>query len=210
MIKLFIDTSYDVFVGLLNSSGKWEGKLVLKGFKASQILQKEIYALLQNKNLTVKDIDGIITSSGPGFYTGMRLSEGVADVFKLKGLKLWSYYNFMIPAWYGNTKGLWMTKAYRGEYFFYLWDGEKQEKFLLQSNELNEYFEKWNKLSVPFFIHQESAIDEKIKALISTYTETVNLIENNPEILYQAVINNNLHEQSYYFRAPEDEFRPSL
>jgi tRNA threonylcarbamoyladenosine biosynthesis protein TsaB len=210
VIKLFIDTSYDVFIGLLNSQGKWEGKTVLKGFKASQILQKEIYSLLQNKKFDVSDIDGVITSAGPGFYTGMRVSEGVADVFKLKGLSHYSYYNFMIPKWYGNTKGLWMTKAYRGEYFFYLWDGEKSEKFLLQESELASHFEAWNKLAVPYFIHQDSAIDEKLKNLIGDYQQTVLLIENNPEVLHQAVISNNLTEASYYFRAPEDEFRPSL
>lgn len=210
MIKLFIDTSYDVFIGLLNSQGSWEGKTVLKGFKASQILQKEIYSLLQNKNLDVSAIGGVITSAGPGFYTGMRVSEGVADVFKLKGLPHLSYYNFMIPKWYGNTKGLWMTKAYRGEYFFYLWDGEKEEKFLLQENELASHFEAWDKLVVPYFIHQDSAIDEKLKKFVTNYQQTVELIERNPESLYQAVVSANLTEASYYFRAPEDEFRPSL
>lgn len=210
MIKLFIDTSYDVFVGLLNSSGKWEGKTVLKGFKASQILQKEIYSLLQLRNLDVNDIDGVITSSGPGFYTGMRLSEGVADVFKLKGLQHWSYYNFMIPSWYGHKKGLWMTKAYRGEYFFYLWNEKNSEKFLLQANELEAYFDQWKKLGVDFFIHQESAIDEKLKAFVASSIETVTLVENNPDILYQAILSAGLNEPSYYFRAPEDEFRPSL
>ena len=210
MIKLFIDTSYDVFIGLLNSQGKWEGHTILKGFKASQILQKEIYQLLQEKNLTVSAIDSVITSSGPGFYTGMRLSEGVADVFKLKGLPHFSYYNFMIPKWYGHKSGLWMTKAYRGEYFFYLWSETKEEKFLLQSKELESYFSQWRKLNIPFFIHQESAIDEKLKVFVPHYTETVHLVESTPGILYQAVVNNNIQEPSYYFRAPEDEFRPSL
>ncbi len=210
MIKLFIDTSYDVFIGLLGTNGTWEGKTILKGFKASQILQKEIYNLLIQKNLSVSSIDGIITSSGPGFYTGMRLSEGVADVFKLKGLEHYSYYNFMLPKWYGHEAGLWMTKAYRGEYFFYLWNQDKEEKFLLQESELAAHFEKWNKLGVPFFVHQESAIDEKLKKHLTSYQETVTFIETAPQKLFHHVIGSQSYEPSYYFRAPEDEFRPSL
>ena len=210
MIKLFIDTSYDVFVGLLDSKGSWANKTILKGQKASQIIQKEIYQLLQNKNLSVKDIDTVITSSGPGFYTGMRVSEGLADVFKLKKINHLSYYNFSIPAWYGHAKGLWMTKAYRGEYFFYLWDNEKSEKFLLKDTELAVHLDEWKKLNVPFFIHQESAIDDKLKALVSNYQQTIDFIENDPSILFKKLISLNIEEPSYYFRAPEDEFRPSL
>lgn len=210
MIKLFIDTSYDVFVGLLDSNGSWVNKTVLKGMKASQIIQKEIYGLLKDKNVSVKKIDGVITSAGPGFYTGMRVSEGVADVFKLYGHPHHAYYNFYLPKWYGHQNGIWMTKAYRGEYFFFLWQRETEEKYLLKESELADHIEKWKALAIPFFIHQESAIDEKLKNLIPSYQETFSFIQDRPQIFYAHIMNLQSQEPSYYFRPPEDEFRPSL
>jgi hypothetical protein len=78
-------------------------------------------------------------------------------------------------------------------------------------NYLLNYLEKRSFLPDFFeLLKSQSKLNEKLKKFASNYQQTVELIERNPESLYQAVVSANLTEASYYFRAPEDEFRPSL
>lgn len=95
-----------------------------------------------------------------------------------------------------------MTKAYRGEYFFHQWDGDTSSNTLVATKDLPEYLKKFEHV----FIHSLPAIDQELK----NYTSTIDLLKAMPSIIIGEVLGNKLQRESFYFRAPEDEFRVSI
>lgn len=202
MALLFIDSTYDLSLGLLNDKFEWLGFRHFKGQKASAVLQKEAHELLQENGIKVKDLSGIISAAGPGFYTGLRLSEGFADVFKAFGIPAYSLYSYEIPKLLGTSSGVWMTKAYRGEYFFHHWDNSEGKDILVSAKELSHHCSNLNSVFVP----SDSALDELALGLLPIRTSTQEIIKGNPALL-RKVVENQWRRESFYFRAPEDEFR---
>jgi len=197
---LFIDTSYDITLGLLDENLGWHDLRAFRGQRASSTLQTETHRLLKDFNIQMKSLKGIVSVAGPGFYTGLRLSEGFADVTSFFGIPHCSFYSHEIPRWLGHDKGTWVTKAYRGEYFFYEWAGDTGNVRLLESKEL--YLPEGK-----VFIHSDTSLDERLKPLAAQALSTSELLKNEPKKIFSHVISENLKRESYYFRAPEDEFR---
>ena len=83
MASLFIDSTYDITLGILDDDLGWIKFERFFGQKASAIIQKETHNLLQSAGLKLTELSSVITIAGPGFYTGLRLSEGFADVLIL-------------------------------------------------------------------------------------------------------------------------------
>lgn len=201
MSFLFIDSSYDITLGLLNENLGWHELRNFRGQKASATLQTETHRLLKDYRTDIINLSGIISVAGPGFYTGLRLSEGFADVTKFFSIPHYSFYTYEIPQWLGYAEGTWVTKAYRGEYFIYEWSGDKSGIKLVSAKDLSDL-----KVSGQVFIHSETSLDEKISPLTVTAISTSDLLKNHPENIFSVVIKG-LWRESYYFRAPEDEFR---
>ncbi len=194
---LYIDSTYDISLGLLDENYKWISFKSFPGQKASQVLQAETWKLLEVAKIHPQKLTGIVTTSGPGFYTGLRLSEGFADVLKFFGVPHYSFYSYEVPAWCGVDDGEWFTKAYRGEYFIYTWDKNKNSSKLITVKEL-----------LPMgkvYIHSQSSLDEK--AQIGSSISTLELIKEFPEKVFARVINEKLSREAFYFRAPEDEYK---
>jgi tRNA threonylcarbamoyladenosine biosynthesis protein TsaB len=202
---LFIDSTYDLTLGLLADDLNWLDLRHHKGQKSSAILQKEVYEMCRASGVKVNEVKGLITIAGPGFYTGLRLSEGFADIFKFLNIPCYSLYSYEIPYCLGRNEGVWMTKAYRGEYFFHHWTGSESKNVLIPSTELPEYLSKLKEV----FIHSASSLDELAMKHISKHETTYNLMQNQAQALFQKVKDQNLSRESFYFRAPEDEFRVS-
>ncbi len=208
MAILFIDSTYDITLGLLNEDLEWIDLKTFKEQKASSIIQKETYHLLEKFGLNLKSIQKIITVAGPGFYTGLRLSEGFADVLTFSGIHHHSFFTYSLPKMTGVKQGVWMTKAYRGEYFFHTWNETSSKNELIASKELSHYLADLDHNSV--FIHSLSALDDLSRNLLKTSHSTLELLRNHPQIVFRHVLLHNFKEESYYFRAPEDEFKVSL
>jgi tRNA threonylcarbamoyladenosine biosynthesis protein TsaB len=208
LASLFIDSTYDITLGILDDDLGWIKFQRYFGKKASVIIQKETHQLLQSSKISMQDIQQVITIAGPGFYTGLRLSEGFADVMTFMGSRHLNFLSYEIPYMTGVPQGTWMTKAYRGEYFFHQWNGNQSENKLITTKELEGYLASVDKSS--FYIHSDSAIDELSKSLISKWHTTSELLENEPKKIFTQVLNNAKKMDSYYFRAPEDEFKVSL
>lgn len=203
MSYLFIDSTYELSLGVLDDGLNWLSFESYGGVqKASAIIQQKAYELLTLHHLHPKKLKGIITVNGPGFYTGIRLAEGFADVFAFFGVKQFSLYSYEIPYWSGFESGTWFTKAYRGEYFFYHWDKEIFNQELLPLNEIQKGIKKSQ-----FFIHSSSSLDSLSSPLIKDPIETLELLRKYPHKIFQKVLGNNLKRESFYFRAPEDEFK---
>lgn len=201
MSVLFIDSSYDITLGLLNGNLGWHDLRLFRGQKASATLQTETHRLLKDFNQDMKKLTGIVSVAGPGFYTGLRLSEGFADVTKFFSIPHFSFYTYEIPMWLGHSEGTWLTKAYRGEYFIYQWNGDKSEIKLVAAKDLADL-----KIQGQTFIHSETSLDEKLLPFTTNAISTSGLIKNNPEKIFSIILKG-MQRESYYFRAPEDEFR---
>lgn len=205
MSYLYLDTTYDVTIGILDESLEWVDFIKVEGQKASRTLQLETHRLLEKHGLELSGFQGLFTVAGPGFYTGLRLSEGFADVLKFFSIPHYSFYSFEIPLLLGVTKGTWVTKAYRGEYFFYEWDKGSEAQNLLSTKDLETV-----KCKGDLFIHSQTSIDEKLSSLAKGAQETSDLVKKSPRPIFQTILKNQWVKKSFYFRAPEDEFKVSV
>ncbi len=201
MSYLFIDSTYDLTIGVLDDGCSWNSFERHTGQKASAIIQAKAYELLSSAGINPKTLSGVITVNGPGFYTGLRLAEGFSDVFKFFGVKQYSFYSYEIPLWCGFSEGVWFTKAYRGEYFFYRWQGENHSQILVPSKELEDSIK-----GETYFIHSGASLDNLSTSLIHNPVETHDLLKNQPQKIFNEVLKGEYREP-FYFRAPEDEFK---
>lgn len=202
MSVLFIDSSYDISLGLLNEAGQWHDFRSFRGHRASHTLQAEAHKLLQGAQVNLKELKGVVSLAGPGFYTGLRLSEGFADVTSFFQIPHYSFYSYEIPSWLGEERGTWITKAYRGEYFLYDWDATGGRTKLLSTRELEVFT-----TAKPMYFHSETSLDERLLPLVASAKSTLDLLRTDPMKIFNHVLGAKLHRESYYFRAPEDEFR---
>ena len=73
--SLLLDTvSSECIVALYDSSSVVDSFCEIVK-KPSTILHSEINSILERNNLRIEDIDLVIYASGPGSYTGMRLTK---------------------------------------------------------------------------------------------------------------------------------------
>lgn len=201
MSYLFIDSTYDLRLGVLNDELEWLSLEELTGFKASAILQRKSYELLKKFNIAPTELKGIISIVGPGFYTGLRLAEGFANVFSFFGVKEYSFYSYEVPRWCGEKAGTWFTKAYRGEYFLYHWDGENSHQELISVKDLSEKLVPRN-----YFIHSVASLDSHCESLLPNAKKTTDLLRVNSKKVFTEVLKGE-RKEPFYFRAPEDEFK---
>ena len=207
MASLFIDSTYDITLGILDDEMGWISFQRFIGQRSSNILQKETHNLLKAAGIKTSDLSQVITVAGPGFYTGLRLSEGVSDVFRFADINHFSFYSYQLPLLLGVESGYWMTKAYRGEYFFHRWDLNDKSNILVTESELPSFIEKLKEERA--FIHSDTALDEISRNLLKDATDTHSLLRNRSKDIFKKIIAENSRVDSYYFRAPEDEFRVS-
>ena len=208
MTCLFIDSTYDVTLGILDDDLSWNKFEYFSGQKASSVIQKEAHRLLNSSALKISDISSIISVAGPGFYTGLRLSEGFSDVLLFFGIKHYSFLSYNIPFLAGIKSGTWMTKAYRGEYFFHFWDEHTSRNELVAAKELEAFLQNVDKSN--FYIHSDSAIDDFSRGLIPASYSTYDLLKEKSQIIFPIILHTQSKVDSYYFRAPEDEFKVSV
>lgn len=203
MAYLFLDSSYDITLGLLNSGLEWLEFEKFEGQKASKVLQLQSHNFFSKHGVDPKSLEGIISIAGPGFYTGLRVSEGFGDLFQFFNVPLYRFYSFEIPAFCGEKEGFWFTKAYRGEYFLAEWSHGVLKQRNIPVTELERTLVNIPKL----YIHAESSLDEGSLKLIKRSVSTQDLLKASPKEIFSQVIAAKLDRDSFYFRAPEDEFK---
>jgi tRNA threonylcarbamoyladenosine biosynthesis protein TsaB len=191
-MDLFIDTTFGITVGLLDSRYKWIDYQFIEGKKGSALIHKIIYDLLEKNKSSTSEISKIFQVSGPGSYTGMRVSEGIANIFDWQNVKINSFYHFDIPALLGVEEGKWITDAFKGETFIYSWDKTGEDRKLVKNNAIEV------SLDIPVFTLRNKEGE--------SLTETQGLIKDRSEDLFSAVNKKDLKRDLYYFRTIEMEF----
>ena len=121
-MHLYLDTTHGIQLGLLNNQYDWIEINNLGELKSSAVIHAYINDLLVKYNQEILDISSLVYCAGPGSYTGMRVSEGIAQIFEMAQIKLYSFYHFEIPQIYGNQHGKWLDHAFKGEIFIYDWN----------------------------------------------------------------------------------------
>jgi tRNA threonylcarbamoyladenosine biosynthesis protein TsaB len=191
-MKLYIDTTQKITVGLLNKENSW---IVLKKIDSnlsSELLHLEINSILESYQLNLLgDIELIYYCAGPGSYTGMRVSEGFAQTCLWAQLKVRNFYLFHIPEYLGFKSYRWSSFAFKGEYFLYVFDQGTIRQELISKEEYEKLMQQ-----------------DSLNVMNFDTTQTKTLIENNPQIIFDSLerqIENDL-KNLFYFRTLETEF----
>ncbi len=201
MNYLFIDSTYDLTIGLLSDDLDWLELEHHAGQKASMVIQSRSLELINKNNLKPQDLTGIITVNGPGFYTGLRLAEGFSDVFHFFGIRQYSLYSYEIPYWCGYDQGVWFTKAYRGEYFLHKWSETQCSQYLINASQIKDYIR-----NEQFFVHSLVSLDATSTPLIENPIHSSSLLKKYPKKIFEKALITQKREP-FYFRPPEDEFK---
>lgn len=191
MHYLFLDTTNGLTLGLLNQNIDWISYQYTLEKRPSEVIHTRINELLNEKKINIEEIV-LIVAAGPGSYTGMRLGEGIANIFQSCGRKVLSFYHYEIPNMLFIKEGKFVTNAFKGQFFVYEWSGEKSGQYLISANDLD--------LSKNYYTNAE---DKNLKQTILTS----NLIYEEAKIIFKKVIDRDKYFPSFYFRPLEDEFK---
>lgn len=193
MYSLFLDTSHNIKIGLLNSDFSWIDYIEEETKQASSVLHSIIYNLLEKNNIAIKDLEHVFTIKGPGSYTGLRLSEGIANIFEMSGIKTRGVYQFEVPFMVGFNKGQWASSAFKKQVFIYSWDGKNRENLLISEDEFGPS-------SIGDFFSFSTSCNS-----VSTIS-TQELVKNNPREIFPELAKDLSNKKIFYYRKLEDEF----
>lgn len=191
---LFIDTTKDITVGILNQDLSWQSYEYLAGAKGSAQIHDHIFNTCEKFGHKIKDFKGVIQVAGPGSYTGMRVSDGVSQIFDWQGFETYSFYHFDVPTLLGKHKGTWVGNAFKGEVFLYQWDDNKTEKTLMSSDDF---------LNIDKNGFYTSFVDEKLEG---NFIYTSELIKKNSKEIFTEIFNNETKKDLFYYRSIEQEY----
>ena len=76
---LALDTSTEVCAVALGDGLTWHERAIVAGQRHSELLLPMIRAMLAERGVTLKQLDGIAFGAGPGSFTGLRIACGVAQ-----------------------------------------------------------------------------------------------------------------------------------
>jgi tRNA threonylcarbamoyladenosine biosynthesis protein TsaB len=196
---LYLDSSLFVQVGILDEGFNWIHFEVVENKKGSAVIHTILNDILKCNDVSLSNIDALILANGPGSYTGIRLSEGIAQILEIEDIEVFSFYHYEVPLLCGAQDYEFYANAFKGEVFKYIYtcDGEKFE--MITSDVFKKLsFDKSN------MYHINGELEDK-------YMEsTSSLIKNKSQQIFSEVLRRKEHKPPYYFRTLEQEFKPSF
>lgn len=208
MSSLFIDTTGHFTIGLLSSDWKWREYSYSPELRSSASkIHSSLYHLLKNQGMSIKDVERVFFLNGPGSYTGVRVSEGMAQIFSWLSLQTYSFYHHDVPRFLGHKKGHFLTNAFKREVFSFAWDGEGDEQGLIEENELEDFLEKNGLRDYPHFFIKSNLLASS--SITKDVFYTADLIKEHPKEVFKAILKIGLRQGPFYFRSLEKEFKPS-
>ena len=193
MSYLYIDTSKDLIVGMLDKQFNWLGYERIPMSKGSTLIHEIIYNLSQKTNFDIAKPAAVFYAAGPGSYTGMRVASGIAGVYEWENIPVYSFYHYEVPSLLGVKEGVWYTEAFKQECFVYKWD-EKNSQHELVKGELWKQTLNTHK---NIYSQNEGSQGE---------LGTTDLIFKQGTHFFQTILKLKLKKELYYFRPLEKEF----
>ncbi len=190
---LYVDVTSGLILGLLDSNFNWIEYRDIEEKKPSEIIHLAIYELLKKNNVDSKKLEYFFCS-GPGSYTGMRLGEGMAQMFEWVDEKVYSFYQFEVPQIMGIEKGRWMTNAFKGQVFIYNWSKDHNQIELVNNADLI--------ISNPKSSFTLSAGNP----LFSELKTSKEMIKKSPQSFFKIIHDIKMRKAPYYFRTLDEEF----
>lgn len=194
---LFIDTTQDITLGLLDKDCSWKSYQFFENVKGSAVIHKYIYDVLKEHDVALRSIEGIIQIAGPGSYTGMRVSDGLSQIFDWEGFKTYSFYHYDVPRFLDKDKGIWISNAFKGEYFVFEWDEKNTKSSLVKAQEMEAVLKSTPEIYSSFLV---KGIDMDIKF-------TSKLIYKNSSKLFSKIVAEEMKSPLYYYRTVEEEYK---
>jgi len=195
MAYLFLDTSRGFNFGLLSDEYDWIEFKKLEVKKTSQIIHKEIHSLLESHNLDIKSLSGVFILSGPGSYTGMRVAEGVAQIFELEGITIFSFTTFSLAELLDIENPIYIYEAFKGELF--LWSKDGGERLVAKASFSQEG-------EGDSFVTHGARLVAEVECL-----DLLDFVQTQPVKIFKYVKSQKLRERPFYFRPLEVEFKKS-
>lgn len=198
---LYLDTTFGTVIGLLDQNFEWLDYFENYDQKNASFLHQHIANLCLKNYIEINQLKGLILSAGPGGYTGLRVSDGISQTFSWFGYETYSFYHFEILSLMGVKKGLWLSNAFKGEFFCF-------------NQELNQHSLKreaeWfiNQPTDQYFTHYFQAFSptSKTKFISSQFIETSILIKNNSRQIFRQIIGEKRKKELFYYRPIDQEF----
>lgn len=203
MAYLFVDSTNNLTVGILNKDFSWMQYETIESNKTSQVLHSKINELLNSEKVDVQKLLGIITMAGPGSYTGMRLSEGLSQIFDWQGINSFSFYHFDIPSFFNLKKFIFISNAFKNEYFIKTVNCGTEEIGLFKKDEVKKRLQ--NALEENFPIYSNNNLSEEFE--VSNWIKTFEQIQKESSSIFKYVIENKMKKDIYYYRPVEVEFK---
>ncbi len=204
---LYIDTTDHIIVGLLSDEFQWLEYHEEKSIKrSSNELHHTIYKILEKHELKFSKLRGFLFAAGPGSYTGMRLSEGIAQICEWQGIRVNSFYHVDVPHLLKSEEGVWFSKAFKGEYFFYEWKRASENKSrLLNEEDFIQELKKFDGANI-YTNFEDKKLLQNLDIDIGI-TSTAHDIRKFPRKFFQEVVDGNLRFPPLYYRSEESEFK---
>ncbi len=198
MKAIYLDTTKNMTIGILGHDYKWIKLIPFMESRSTESLHFQILEMLKDLNLTIKDVSTLFTVAGPGSYTGMRVSEGMAQIFNWQGIRTNSFYHFHVPQLIGKKNYAFICKAFKGEFFL---KGPKEEG-LFDLSQMDKVIKKYREDGVELFSHHQ---EEGLK----DFSFTNDIIAQKPFEIFSKVYEENMAMGPFYFRPLEKEFKVS-
>ncbi len=192
---LFIDTTNKITIGLLNDEFGWLKYEFIDSNKSSALIHGAINDFLQEYSLELTELTGAFFMAGPGSYTGMRVSEGIKDIFEWEKVPVYSFYHFEVPFLVGIERGLWLANAFKGEYFVYEWDGTQNHYNLIKESDFE----------VPSD-NKKLFLDQSRDGFLGAQI-TSSIIYSQSAKLFAKIKAENKKEDLFYYRTIDEEFK---
>lgn len=196
MAAIYLDTTKNMTIGLLRDDFSWISYQAFTQTRSTESLHFQLQEMLNQSGLKISDITNLFTAAGPGSYTGMRVSEGIAQIFNWQKIKTNSFYHFQVPQILGVENYVFMCKAFKGEFFL----KDSQGEALLSLADLSKKVAEYREQGTKFFTHYPDND-------FLNFSLTSDLISAKPLEIFSKVDKENMLCGPFYFRTLEKEFK---
>ena len=115
-------------------------------------------------------------------------------------MNVFSTYHFDIPFILNVDRGVWASKAFKGEIFVYSWEHLDNSYQLLAENKFEQLCLNSQKNTIQYYTH---VMDD----IFVNFEQTSELIKINSTIIFKYLFDHKTRKELYYYRPLELEFK---